>query len=115
MSEFNKVINPIDVGRCLGNEGEETIILFLLVAELMKTFEHLMHVPIKAVYLTLTLIEIMASMVTVNQGEKDGLTTYLKKFKTKKNLMTNLFGHLLLDGYVKIMIATRGSLVQMMI
>ena len=51
--------------------------------ELLRTVEHLMHVPMKAVYPTLTLIETLTSMVSVKQGDKEGLTTYLERFKSK--------------------------------
>ena len=69
--------------------------------ELLKVVEHLMHVPMKAVYPTLTLIETIARMMSLKQGEKEGLATYLEHFKSKKNAMINLFGKSILDGYVE--------------
>ena len=38
--------------------------------ELLKIVEYHMHVPMKAVYPTLTLIKIISSMVSVKQGGK---------------------------------------------
>ena len=68
---------------------------------LLQTIEHLMHVPMKAVYPTLTLIESMSRMISIKQGEREGLSTYLERFKSEKNVVTNLFGHSILDGYVE--------------
>ena len=68
---------------------------------LLQNIEHLMHVPMKAVYLTLTLIEAMSRMISIKQGEREGLSTYLERFKSKKNFLTNLYGYLILDGYVE--------------
>ena len=51
---------------------------------LLQTVEHLMHVPMKAVYPTLTLIESMSRMLSIKQGEREGLSTYLERFKSEK-------------------------------
>ena len=75
--------------------------------ELVKILEHIMHITSRAVYLTLTLIETITSMVSIKQGEKEGLATYLERFKSGKNLTMNLFGSSILDGYVENMATYR--------
>ena len=45
---------------------------------LLQTVEQLMHVPMKAIYPTLTLIETMSSVISLKQEDKEGLTTYLE-------------------------------------
>ena len=60
-----------------------------------------MHVPRKAVYPTLVLIETLASLLNLRQGENDTLLTYLEKFKSEKNVVVSLFGNKLLDGHVE--------------
>ena len=69
--------------------------------KLLEEIEKLMHVPRKAVYPTLALIETLSSLLSLRQGENDSLMGYLEKFKSEKNVVVSLFGKGLLDGHVE--------------
>ena len=79
------------------SQFEETILDNPL--ELLKTIEHQVHVPSRAVYPTLTLIESLTRMLSIRQGEKEGLTSYMERFKSERNVLNNLFGYSILDSY----------------
>ena len=49
--------------------------------ELLKPIEQYVHVPSRAVYPTLALIESLGRLLSVKQGDKEGLTSYLERFK----------------------------------
>ena len=69
--------------------------------ELLTDVEKLMHVPRKAVYPTLALLETISSLLTLRQQEKEGLMSYLERFKSERNVVLGLFGKKLLDGHVE--------------
>ena len=69
--------------------------------KLLEIVEHLMHVPICAVYPILTLIESLVSMMKVKQGDSESLVKYLKRFKSERNLTASLFGSRLLDSFIE--------------
>ena len=69
--------------------------------ELLIDVEKLMHVPRKAVYPTLALLETISSLLTLQQQEKEGLMSYLERFKSERNVVLSLFGKKLLDGHVE--------------
>ena len=69
--------------------------------ELLTDVEKLMHVPRKAVYPTLALLETISSLLTLRQQKKEGLMSYLERFKSEKNVVLGLFGKTLLDGHVE--------------
>ena len=69
--------------------------------KLLETIEQQVHVPSRAVYPTLTLIKSLNRLLAVKQGDKEGLTSYMERFKSKKNVFTNLFGDGILDGYCR--------------
>ena len=69
--------------------------------KLLEEVEKLMHVPRKAVYPVLTLIETLSNLMNCRQGENDTLTGYLEKFKSEKNVVVSLFGEGFLNGHVE--------------
>ena len=69
--------------------------------ELLIKVEALMHTPQKAIYPPLTLVEILLNMLQVRQKDNEDLVTYLSRFKSERNIMFNLFGKNILDGYVE--------------
>ena len=69
--------------------------------ELLIKVEALMHTPQKAIYPLLTLVEILLNMLQVKQTDNEDLVTYLSRFKSERNVMFNLFGKNILDGYVE--------------
>ena len=68
--------------------------------ELLEDIEKLMHVPRKAVYPTLALLETISSLLTLRQQDKEGLI-YLERFKSERNVVLGLFEKTLLDGQVE--------------
>ena len=72
--------------------------------ELLIDVEKLMQVPQKALYPTLALLETISSLLTLQQQEKEGLMSYLERFKSKRNVVLSLFGKKLLNGHVKHML-----------
>ena len=52
--------------------------------ELLRTIKQQMHVPSRAVYPILTLIESLSMVLSVKQGDKEGLISYMERFKSKK-------------------------------
>ena len=69
--------------------------------ELLKAIERQVHVPDRAVYPTLTIIEAMTSLLSVRQGEKESLLSYLERYKSEKNVMEVLVGKNFLSNFVK--------------
>ena len=69
--------------------------------KLLETVEHLTHVNMRAVYPVLTLIESLARMMKVKQGDNAGLVNYLERFKSERNVMRSLFESRLLDSFVE--------------
>ena len=55
--------------------------------KLLETVEHVMYLPIRAFYSVLTLIESLASMMKVKQGDNENLVNYLERFDSEKNVM----------------------------
>ena len=60
-----------------------------------------MHVPMQEFYPVLTLIQSLASMTRVRQGETESFLNYLERFKLERNVMRSLFGSSLLDAFIK--------------
>ena len=60
-----------------------------------------MHTSMKAKYLPLTLIEVLYSFLNLKQGENEVLLDYLGRFKSERNVMLNLFGKKMLDGFAE--------------
>ena len=69
--------------------------------ELLKEIKRLVHVPRKADYPTIALIETLNNIMTIRQGDKEGLVSYLERFKSEVNVVISLFGLGLLDGHVE--------------
>ena len=69
--------------------------------ELLKEVERLVHVPRRAEYPTIALIETLSNVMTIRQGDKEGLVSYLERFKSEINVVVSLFGSGLLDGHVE--------------
>ena len=69
--------------------------------ELLKAIERQVHVPDRAVYPTLTVIEAMAGLLSVRQGEKESLLSYLERYKSEKNVMEVLVGKSFLNKFVE--------------
>ena len=69
--------------------------------EFLVKVEALVHTPQKAIYPPLTLVEILLNMLKVKQKDNEDLVTYLSRFKSERNVMFNLFGKNILDGYVE--------------
>ena len=68
---------------------------------LLEEVEKLMHVPRRAVYPVLSLIETLSNVMNCRQGENDSLMTYLEKFKSERNVFVSLFGEGILNGHVE--------------
>ena len=68
--------------------------------ELLIEIEKAMHVPMKLAYPVLTLIDTLSSSITIQQGDKEGILSYLKRFKAERNVVLSLFGNTILSGYV---------------
>ena len=51
--------------------------------ELLKEVETLMHVPQRAKYPPLTLVEVLYEFLRVKQGDKEPLIDYLNRFKSE--------------------------------
>ena len=68
--------------------------------ELLKAIENQVHVPDRAVYPTLTIIEAMISLLSIRQGEKEGLLSYLERYKSEKNVVEGLVGKGFLNEFL---------------
>ena len=69
--------------------------------ELLKEIEMLMHVPQRAKYPPLTLVEVLSEFTRVKQGKKESLIDYLHRFKSEVKIIKRLFGKGLTDGYAE--------------
>ena len=69
--------------------------------ELLKEIETLMHVPQRAKYPPLTLVEVLYEFMRVKQGEKESLIDYLNRFKSEVEVVKRLFGKSLTNGYTE--------------
>ena len=69
--------------------------------ERMKRIKMLVHTPEKAKYPFLTLIEVFASLLNFRQGGSEDLISYLRCFKSEKDVVENLYGKEFLHGYIK--------------
>ena len=69
--------------------------------ELLARIETLMHVPQKAKYPPLTLVEVLNSFIRLKQGENETLLEYLSRFKSEAEVINRLFGKRLVDGYAE--------------
>ena len=49
----------------------------------------------------LTLVETLVGMVTLRQGDKEGLMHFLERFKAEKNVISSMLGENILDGHVE--------------
>lgn len=56
--------------------------------EPLAEIEKQMHVHMRAAYPTLTMIKTLASFLSIKQGKKEGLLTYLEQFKSEVNVDT---------------------------
>ena len=65
--------------------------------ELLIEVEKAMHVPMKSAYPVLTLIDTLCSFMTIKQGDKEGILSYLERFKAERNVFLSLFGDTILD------------------
>ena len=69
--------------------------------ELLQEVEKQMHVPMRATYPMLILIETIGSLLGIKKGRKESLVNYLERFKSERNVMLTLFGRNMLDVYVE--------------
>ena len=53
----------------------------------------------KEIYLALILVEILWSLLNIWQFENEDLLLYLEIFKSKLNILLNIFGSGILDGF----------------
>ena len=60
--------------------------------ELLKETETLMHVPQRAKYPPLTLVEVLYEFMRVKQGGKESLIDYVNRFKSEVEVLKRLFG-----------------------
>ena len=60
-----------------------------------------MHVPIRAAYPTLTLIEAITGLFNLKQEETESILGYLERFKSEINVVSSLFGDKVLDRYME--------------
>ena len=67
----------------------------------MERIKMLVHMPEKAKYPFLTLIEVFASLLNFRQGEHEDLVSYLSRFKSERDVVQNLYGKEFLHGYIK--------------
>ena len=65
--------------------------------ELLKEVETLMHVPQRAKYPPLTLVEVLSEFLNVKQGDKESLLDYLNRFKSEVVVVKQLFGTSITD------------------
>ena len=56
--------------------------------ELLKEVEKLSHVPRKAQYPVLALLEALSGMLSLKQGKTESLMHYLEKFKSERNVIS---------------------------
>ena len=57
--------------------------------------------PRRAEYPVIALIQTLSNLFSLRQDEKEGLQSYLEKFKSEKNVVVSLFGKGLLHGHVE--------------
>ena len=69
--------------------------------ELLGQIETLMHVPQRAKYPPLTLVEVLYEFMRVKQGDKESLIDYLNRFKSEVEVVKRLFGKSITDGYAE--------------
>ena len=69
--------------------------------ELLKEVESLMHVPQKAKYPPLTLVEVPCNFMKVKQAENELLLDYMNRFKSETKVLTRLFVKRIVDGYAE--------------
>ena len=69
--------------------------------ELLKEVETLMHVPQRAKYPPLTLVEVLCEFLRVKQGDKESLIDYLNRFKSEVEVVKQLFGKSITDSYAE--------------
>ena len=69
--------------------------------ELLKEVETLMHVPQRAKYPPLTLVEVLYDFMRIRQGDKEPLIDYLNRFKGEVNVIKRLFGKSMTDAYAE--------------
>ena len=69
--------------------------------ELLNEIETLMHVPQRAKYPPLTLVEVLYEFLRVKQGDKESLIDYLNRFKSEVEVVKRLFGKSITDGYAE--------------
>ena len=43
----------------------------------------------------------MISLITLKQGDKESLLSFLERFKSERNVVVTLLGDKLIDGYVE--------------
>ena len=67
--------------------------------ELLQHIETLMHVPQRAKYPPLTLVEILASYMRIRQGKNEKLIDYLGRFKSETEVVIRMFGKGLVMGF----------------
>ena len=68
---------------------------------LLERVENLMHIPMKAKYPSLTLVEVLISFLQIKQGNNESLLDYLSRFKSERNFMLGLVGKRIIDGYTE--------------
>ena len=68
---------------------------------LLEEVEKLTHVSRKANHPLLALVETLMGWITTRQGEKEGLLSFLERFKSERNVVISLLGDHLIDGYVE--------------
>ena len=61
----------------------------------------MIHVPQRAKYPPLTLVEVFSEFLRVKQGDKESLIDYLNRFKSEVEVVKRLFGQLITDRYAE--------------
>ena len=69
--------------------------------ELLQHIKTLMHVPQRAKYPPLTLVEVLARYTKVRQGKNESLIDYLSRFRSETEVVTRMFGNNLISGFTK--------------
>ena len=69
--------------------------------ELLKEIRTLIHTPIKAGYLFMTLTENLATFLNLRQAENESLLDYLERFEQEKNIIKSMLGTQILDKFTE--------------
>jgi len=70
----------------------------------LKLLEHidlLIHIPMRALYPQLGLIETFTKLINMRQDEKEDILTYMERFKGERQVLKSLNGSEILEAFTK--------------